>query len=239
MKARGAMRIVGWRPGHDANADRAFDAAYPAWARRHSEQQWTPVQVARRAAELLVTNRCMRVLDVGAGAGKFCIVGALATGARFFGIEQRADLVDIARDAARCYGVQRRVELSAGDITSVDWRDFDAFYLYNPFLEYSADAHRPCRAVGMATRAREECVRFTRSRLALAPVGTRVVTYYGFGGDMPRGYRCLCRERWDGGFVELWVKEARFLVLPPFERFSDRGDELRSLSQSAGANTCV
>ena len=40
---------------------------------------WTPVHVARRAAQFLVTGPETRVLDVGSGPGKFCLVGALAT----------------------------------------------------------------------------------------------------------------------------------------------------------------
>ncbi len=85
----------------NTNAD--FDHVYPDWVRSLSERHWTPVDVAERAAELLVTSAGVRVLDVGSGAGKFCIIGALTTEGKFCGIEQRAHLIDVAREAARHY----------------------------------------------------------------------------------------------------------------------------------------
>src|SRR3954471_20676012 len=91
---------------HELGADDEFDTVYSERVRSHSERHWTPVEVATRAADLLVASAYTRVLDVGSGAGKFCIVGALATRhGRFYGVEQRADLVHAAREAARHYGV--------------------------------------------------------------------------------------------------------------------------------------
>jgi len=42
--------------------------------------------------------------------------------------------------------------------------------------------------------------------LGRARVGTRVVTYHGFGGVMPDSYRLALRERCYSGLLELWVK---------------------------------
>ena len=33
-----------------------------------------------------------------------------------------------------------------------------------------------------------------KTQLALARVGTRVVTYHGFGGEMPAGYEVVSRD---------------------------------------------
>src|SRR5207244_1254082 len=60
-------------------ADGVFDRMFPTELRFVSFQHWTPVAVARRAAELLVGAGARRLLDVGSGPGKFCIVGALTT----------------------------------------------------------------------------------------------------------------------------------------------------------------
>ncbi|MBI3542695.1 MAG: hypothetical protein HY075_05405 [Deltaproteobacteria bacterium] len=56
--------------------------------------------MARRAAELLTDGRAARVLDVGSGAGKFCLVGALSSKGRFVGIERQRRLVDLSRELA-------------------------------------------------------------------------------------------------------------------------------------------
>ena len=62
-----------------------FDRLLPFYWRRLSIMHWTPVHVARRAAQLLVTGPKTRVLDVGSGPGKFCLVGAMATLGHFTG----------------------------------------------------------------------------------------------------------------------------------------------------------
>jgi len=191
-------------PGDDADA--AFDAVYPDWVRSRSKRHWTPVEVAQRAAELLVTDDNTRVLDVGSGAGKFCIIGALMTHGVFSGIEKRPDLVEVARAAANHFGA-RRTDFIHGDITSIDWRAFNAFYLFNPFLEY---------AEGLSGAI--DYIRFTSARLEAAPVGTRVATYHGYGGRMPAGFRCVWCEPKGSDFVEIWVKEPRLAWLPPSER---------------------
>src|SRR5258708_7840111 len=87
-------------PPGSLSSDGAFDAVYDDGIRALSEQHWTPVAVAERAARLLALAGARRILDVGAGAGKFCIVGALCTGAEFVGVERREGLVRVARRAA-------------------------------------------------------------------------------------------------------------------------------------------
>jgi hypothetical protein len=204
--------------GPDERADKTFDSAYPDWVRCRSERHWTPVEVAQRAAELLVTSARTRVLDVGAGAGKFCIIGALTTQGRFYGIEHQMHLVDVARETADHYGVQQRVQFTHGNMISTDWREFNAFYFYNPFCEHMTGLFGATdQTVDFAPRLRESYIRFARAQLTASPVGTRVVTYHGYGGRFPPGYRCVTREGRGTDFVELWVKEPTPLWMPPFD----------------------
>src|SRR4051794_18508227 len=116
-------------------ADRAWDQLYPAWVRELSHYHWTPVSVARRAAEWLATDAKTRILDVGSGAGKFCAGGALTSPAVFTGVEQRPHLVEIARQVARTSCI-KRCTFVQGNARDLDWNEFDAFYLYNPFAEH-------------------------------------------------------------------------------------------------------
>ena len=87
-----------------------------------------------RDAEMCVPEPGTKVLDAGAGPGKFCLIGSLVTEGEFFGIEQRRTLVDTAREIAERYKISR-VHFDCGNVIDFDWNPFDSIYLYNPFSE--------------------------------------------------------------------------------------------------------
>jgi SAM-dependent methyltransferase len=190
-----------------AVSDFVFDDTFmPLTERRVSTLFWTPVNIALRVAELLVPRRSTRVLDIGSGVGKFCIVGAAATGARFVGVEHRQHLVHIAT-AAATEARLRTARFLHGDFGALDVRNFDSAYLYNPFEEsclpeaYQLDATIDLSATRFCTD-----VRRAEMLLAGARPGTRVATYHGFGGEMPSGYDHALRERHGAGYLDLWIK---------------------------------
>ncbi|HEX7671031.1 MAG TPA: class I SAM-dependent methyltransferase [Polyangiaceae bacterium] len=159
-----------------------------------------------RAAELLVTSHASRVLDVGSGVGKFCIVGAAATGATFTGVEHRPRFVSVARRVAEAFGVtSARFQCTTFDAVAA--KNFDGIYLFNPFEE---NLWGPLEVLDETVPLSRE--RFARDTvraerlLTSARVGTRVVTYHGFGSVMPPGFRLTLRERQRSGNLELWVK---------------------------------
>jgi SAM-dependent methyltransferase len=186
-------------------ADPVFDRIYPAQQRFRSWLHWTPLEVAVRASALLAARQAIRVLDVGSGVGKVCLVGALTTPATWIGIERDADMVTAARTAAIKLRVQRRAVFASGDVTRIDWSGFDAFYLFNPFGEYLL--HGSDDAIARR-EAYVSSVELTQQRLAAAVPGTRVLTYHGFGGDMPPGYELIHREPAHGDELVLWIRRA-------------------------------
>jgi len=182
-----------------------FDRLLPVSWRPKSEVHFTPVDVARRAAELVVPHPTARVLDVGAAVGKFCLVaGAAHPRAEFVGIEQRAHLVEVARELARRLTVPN-VSFVHGDATELDWSRYDAFYFFNPFAEHLQ------RVILDDTIELDRgyfvfYVDFVRQRLAEARIGTRVVTYHGFGAAPPAGYALVVDEPAGSDRLLLWVK---------------------------------
>ena len=81
----------------DRSADLVFDQIYPPYIQAISRRFWTPVSVASRAAELFRHAGARRILDVGAGVGKFVLVAAAAAPeVLFVGVEHREHLVEIA-----------------------------------------------------------------------------------------------------------------------------------------------
>lgn len=188
--------------------DDDFDRIFPAWARRLSDIHWTPVEVARRAAELLAVDSDTRVLDIGSGVGKFCLIGALTTGATFVGIEQRENLIDVARQTALHYDIVR-AQFRLGNMMDLDWSEFDGFYLFNPYQENIFDFVTPISgAIQLSAQLYQQYVVATYAGLLSARIGTRVATYHGFGGVVPDEYQLIARDAVGTGCLEVWEKRA-------------------------------
>ncbi len=186
-------------------SDPRFDRIFPAQHRFRSWLHWTPLDVAVRASALLASGKAIRVLDVGAGIGKVCLVGALTTPATWFGIERDAEMVSAAQAAAIKLHVQRRAVFTLGDVTRSDWSEFDAFYLFNPFGEHLLGGPEDALSRREAYIA---SIELTQHRLADAVPGTRVVTYHGFGGELPPGYELVHREPAHEDELRLWIRRA-------------------------------
>ncbi|MBP9111669.1 MAG: methyltransferase domain-containing protein [Polyangiaceae bacterium] len=183
-----------------------FDDLLPEPIRAKSRIFWTPLDVALRASKMLVSEPGFRVLDVGSGAGKFCVVGALATEGEFVGIEQRAPLVECARDLAALVGATRAT-FTHGVFDALDPKNFDGFYFFNPFEEnkFRDSSMSESDALRAENRFRTD-VRNAQRFLRAARDGARVVTYNGLGGRMPRTYSLLHSVEL-GCTLELWVKD--------------------------------
>lgn len=195
-------RLTALREGDDADA--MIDDLYPEGVARLARRHFTPVAVARRAAALLAPTPEHRVLDLGAGAGKLCIVGAACTGASFTGIEQRSHFVRAAVDAASRIGV-RTVHFIHANILDVNWRPYDSYYLFNPFAEQMLGGIDDTLPIAPALFG--FYITEVRKRLREARPGTRVVTYHGFGGAMPRSFRLVSCQRAGGDELELWIHD--------------------------------
>src|SRR5688572_12578412 len=109
--------------------DSEFNTLYPDEIKELSKRYWTPVEVARAAAEFLVDKPNRKVLDIGSGAGKFCLVGATATNGKFYGVEQRKSLVDLSKKIAEDHNI-KNVGFIHSNITQIPFSDFEAFYFY-------------------------------------------------------------------------------------------------------------
>ncbi|HKP63005.1 MAG TPA: hypothetical protein VJV78_39990 [Polyangiales bacterium] len=191
----------GWTVG-----DSQFDRIYPRPIQVVSSRFWTPVVVSLTAAAWLREAEHHSVLDVGAGAGKFCIVTNLASGCVAHGVEQRPQLVEAASAAAAIYGAEVNVVL--GTIQSIDPAAFSAFYFYNPFGEnHHTESERLDDAVELSP---ERCARdlaCVEGWLDAAAAGTCVLTYHGFGGRIPDTYDLVRTRSSKAGSLHMWIKQ--------------------------------
>jgi len=153
--------------------------------RTRAAHHWTPVAVIERACAMF--GDACTILDVGAGIGKLCLVGAqLLPDRHFVGIERDAACVATAQRLARELGLAGRTTFIHGDVLDHAWEDHEALYLFNPFTEARLV---PSRRDGHAA----ELVRAGARLTALRP-GTRVVTYHGAGFPTPELELLACEE---------------------------------------------
>jgi SAM-dependent methyltransferase len=190
--------------------DILFDRALPLRARRRSREFWTPASVAAHAAAIFSERNARRILDVGCGPGKFCIVAACSQPQlEFDGMDRRRRLVQIGRGLARRFGAVN-VRLSIGDATTVSWEGYDGLYFFNPFAEnvFEPPDRFDCGVDLSTARFVEELQRIDRL-LQPMPLGTVVVTYHGLGGPIPSSYRLADDEKVGSGRIRTWVQGPR------------------------------
>jgi SAM-dependent methyltransferase len=184
--------------------DKDFDKIYPQQIQNLSFNHWTPHNVAIKAARNLVKNCYTKVLDIGCGVGKFCFIGSAVTGANFTGVEQREDLVEIARNSLRFYNVSN-VNIIKANITQINFLDYDAFYFFNPFYE-NLIAHSDKSINGFSTDLYYEYTEYVKKQLELMPVGTKIATYYGLHDEIPLSYDVISTEF--EGALKVWEKQS-------------------------------
>lgn len=209
--------------------DELFDRLLGEQPRQRSRSYWSNVQACQVAAQLFREAGATRVLDGGAGAGKFCAIASLQLAQRVFGVERRESLVLEARRLAAQLGAD--VEVRHGTLDDVDASPFDGFYFFNPFGEYVADDED--RYDAHAPRSFSQYVhdaRLVERWLRAAPVGTALVTYNGLGGRIPVSYRPKETTHVRGDTMRLWVKETKD---HSFEAFIEIEEELITASELA------
>ena len=191
----------------EPTTDQAFDAWLPAELQAVSRQYWTPLHVAVQAARWLRQLGVRSALDIGSGAGKFCIVSHLAGAFRCTGLEQRPRLVGAARDLALRFGVEEHVTFIQGALGNVATPDADALYMYNPFGENLYGPGEQLDAdvdLGLSRYRRD--LDAIDEVLTRARVGTYLLTYNGFGGSVPPSYRSIRSHRITHDVLDLWQK---------------------------------
>jgi SAM-dependent methyltransferase len=190
--------------------DCAFDQYLPDHVRAVSDRHWTPLHVVSRGVRWLLAAGVRSVVDVGAGAGKFCVAAALCGDLTCIGLEQRQRLVCTARDLARRFQVDDRVRFDECRFGSCDVPAADAYYFYNPFAETIMG--RDDRIDAHAERGLERYLtdlRTARVFLRSLPAGALVLTYHGFGGRMPGAFDEVRADSRIPALLRLYRKTAR------------------------------
>lgn len=203
--ARFDAPVLPWTDGDSSRLpdDAEFDRVFPDRVRESSDFFWTSVEVCRHAAAWLVTGPETRVLDVGCGPGKFCAIGAVTTPGHFTGVEQRSHLCRIARGMLGHYRIPR-VEILHANVTEVVFKEYDAFYIFNPFEENLIPMFKIDDEIPVQFELYDRYINYVRRELSQLSTGTRVVTFWGDCDEIPPCYDC--EETAFNGELRLWVK---------------------------------
>lgn len=170
--------------------DNVFDKMYPPIVNALSAVHWSPLNVAKAAADFLASPGA-RILDIGSGAGKFCIAaGSLHPEATFYGIEHREYLVKEA-DRLRAFTRLDNVKFIYGNVMDIQSENFDHFYFYNSFCEQVHLWGRIDDTVNISKDLYKRYRAHFHAILNDKPPETRLVTYHTPSSEVPDTYKLV------------------------------------------------
>lgn len=185
-------------------SDLIFNSLYPNPIQEVAEKHWTPINVAKKAAAFLAISPDVKVLDIGSGSGKFCLVAAhehpLTT---FYGVEQRQNLVDLSTELAKELQLENAF-FSCDNICNIDFEKYDHFYFYNSFYENVQGTQKIDSTIKYSEELYNYYNRYLYKQLKKKPEGTRLVTYHSFGIEIPAGYEVVNTDY--NEFLKFWIK---------------------------------
>ena len=191
--------------------DAAFENALKKSVQGHSYIHWTPIEVIKAAVDWLGMESATkdggrtanRILDIGSGVGKFCLIGAMNSKAHFTGVEKRKNLVDEAIELKKELKL-KNVEFIHSDIKKIDFSDFTAFYFYNPFCELMALSGTIDDQIKFDEDAYYIYQDFVADQLKRTPKGTKLVKYCSPDLDISMDFDL--KDMYFEGLLQLWEK---------------------------------
>ncbi|MGE8556522.1 MAG: class I SAM-dependent methyltransferase [Chryseobacterium jejuense] len=183
--------------------DNTFNKLYPYHIKELSARHWTPVDVAKMAADYLVEKPDSKVLDIGSGVGKFCLVGAASTKGRFYGVEQRESLTKLSKKIADRYKIEN-VEFINSNIDEISFLNYEAFYFFNSFYENIDTSCSIDDTIFPDKDLYYAYSEYVKKQLDKTPVGTRLVTYWSNWDEIPCNFDLI--DTACNGFLNFWRK---------------------------------
>jgi Methyltransferase domain len=183
--------------------DEDFNTIYSKKLQEKAPFHFTPVAVAKRVAQYLVDKSDTRVLDIGSGVGKFCMIGSVCTDGYFVGVEQRPTLFSVANRLVKKYKLSH-LEFINANITSIEFTQYDAFYCFNPFFENLRPDEKIDNSVELNRDFFHTYAIYVRQQLEKMPKNTKSATYYSFLEEVPDSFQIQDMEM--DGKLKLWRK---------------------------------
>jgi SAM-dependent methyltransferase len=181
-----------------------FDNLFPDSNSSLMKRHWTPLEVAKKAAQFLAAEKNVRILDIGSGVGKFCLAAANFMPLAFYtGIEQRGYLVEQAIQAKKILSL-KNVDLLHGNFSTVNFKDYDHFYFFNSFYENFSFSENMDNEIEYSKELYEQYTYLLKTKLESKPSGTRLATFHSTEEEIPSDYLVVGTEM--KNTLKLWVK---------------------------------
>lgn len=177
---------------------------FPADLADQSHMHWTPWAVAKQASDFLSAGSGKKILDIGSGCGKFCLLaGYYHPYNEWYGIENRPGLVEAAKAALDKTGMTN-VHFILGDFLELDAQTYDHFYCFNAFQEnldpqFGIDNSMERSADIYAANTRR-LYRLLQSK----PSGTRYASFHSSETEIPEDYHVVAASA--DQLLKCWVK---------------------------------
>lgn len=200
MNSAISVRPQGWW----FSSDEIFNTLFPPDVQLLARRHWTPLPIARAAIDFLTPHDNVRILDIGSGIGKLCLAGAHFKPSAFFaGVEQRANLVQVARDA------QARLQLDNtffyhDNFTGLDFNEYDHFYFFNSFYENLMVDDKIDENITHSTYLFNYYHKQLYKKLNGMPAGTRVATFHCLNNKIPPNYHVVDSKV--DTLLKFWIK---------------------------------
>ena len=176
---------------HWFSSETQLGLLYPPSIRALSARHWTPLEISKKVAGFLAPGKKLKVLDIGSGAGKFCLAAAYyEPSVEFYGVEQRKHLVAHAETAKSILGI-KNVHFLHQNITQLDFKQFDHFYFYNSFYENLNDTEKIDGSVTCSPHLYSYYYRCLYKKLEELPAGTRLATYHTISNKIPPDFHLV------------------------------------------------
>lgn len=171
--------------------DQSFNELIPFYLQEKIKQHFSPKEVILKAAEFLCTASNTKILDVGSGVGKFCLLAAQEYPEHhFYGIEIREDLHEAARQLQKKIKVNNVTFLN-GNVREMSLQEYHHFYLFNPFYEHLEPENGIDQSMVFSEKKYLSYSAHVYKQLERMPPGTRVATFHVVEATLPSSYALL------------------------------------------------
>ena len=188
--------------------DTEFDRVFPAYYQLQSSIHWSSILVAYQIAEWIELFNKNKLVDIGCGVGKLCLLLGILTKYEIFGIEQRLKLVLVAKQIIEKNKFEN-ISITQMNMLDLDWEDFDIYYLYNPFQEHLINSGISIleRDLDFDRKFYAQYTSEVYKQLCTAKPGKVLITFHGYGGSVPPGWKMIASKHIDDGELTMWIKD--------------------------------